>query len=89
MKCRRPLSITVLALVATLAIVPPVAQALFPYPAGPNRCDSSGLPLGCIPLANEMAAQPAAATVSSGASPAPASAPPIRSSLPARWSSSG
>jgi len=30
------------------------ARADFPYPADPNRCDSSGLPLGCIPLANEM-----------------------------------
>jgi len=30
------------------------ARAEFPYPANPNRCDSSGLPVGCIPLANEM-----------------------------------
>src|SRR2546428_4642172 len=30
------------------------ARAEFPYPANPNRCDSSGMPLGCIPLANEM-----------------------------------
>ncbi len=30
------------------------ARAEFPYPADPNRCDSSGMPLACIPLANEM-----------------------------------
>src|SRR5205085_2318551 len=30
------------------------ARAEFPYSADPNRCDSSGLPLGCISLANEM-----------------------------------
>ncbi|TMB10788.1 MAG: hypothetical protein E6J71_26295 [Deltaproteobacteria bacterium] len=30
------------------------ARAELPYPADPNRCDSSGMPLGCIPLANEM-----------------------------------
>src|SRR5689334_9294979 len=30
------------------------ARADFPYPANPNLCDSSGLPLGCVPLANEM-----------------------------------
>src|SRR6059036_3129853 len=29
-------------------------RAEFPYPADLNRCDSSGRPLGCIPLANEM-----------------------------------
>ncbi len=30
------------------------ARAEFPYPAFPNRCDSSGMPAGCLPLANEM-----------------------------------
>src|SRR5436190_7674420 len=30
------------------------ARAELPYPADPNRCDSSGMPLGCIPLPNEM-----------------------------------
>src|SRR5439155_24135120 len=36
------------------ALVAVGARAQFPYPADPNRCDSSSLPLGCIPLANEM-----------------------------------
>src|SRR5947207_9404845 len=30
------------------------ARAEFPFVADPNRCDSSGLPAGCIPLPNEM-----------------------------------
>jgi len=40
-----------------LGLTPPFAaptRADFPYLADPNRCDSSSLPLGCIPLANEM-----------------------------------
>jgi len=36
------------------------ARAEFPYPADPNRCDSSGSPPGCIPLANEMSGGPGA-----------------------------
>ncbi|MEO6028931.1 MAG: S8 family serine peptidase [Candidatus Binatia bacterium] len=43
--------------VCALVLAPPWAPALraeFPYDPLPNRCDSSGLPLGCIPLANEM-----------------------------------
>ena len=30
------------------------ARAELPFVADPNRCDSSGLPAGCIPLPNEM-----------------------------------
>ena len=30
------------------------ARAEFPFLADVNRCDSSGMPVGCIPLANEM-----------------------------------
>jgi hypothetical protein len=30
------------------------ASAEFPFLAHPNRCDTSALPLGCIPLPNEM-----------------------------------
>jgi hypothetical protein len=39
---------------ALCALVAVAARAEFPYPANATRCDSSGMPLGCIPLANEM-----------------------------------
>ena len=34
------------------------ARAELPFVADPNRCDSSGLPAGCIPLPNEMSVLP-------------------------------
>lgn len=37
-----------------LALLPTRVHAEFPYAADPNRCDASGQPLGCVPLANEM-----------------------------------
>src|SRR5881396_1444114 len=37
-----------------LATLPVAVRAEFPFAADPNRCDSSGLPAGCIPLPNEM-----------------------------------
>src|SRR5438094_4466507 len=42
-----------LPLLAVVLLAVP-ASGEFPFPANPNRCDSSGLPLGCIPLPNEM-----------------------------------
>src|SRR5262245_12287302 len=40
--------------IAVIALTVAVARAEFPFLADPNRCDTSGLPLGCIPLPNEM-----------------------------------
>src|SRR5436190_455747 len=37
-----------------LATLPVAVRAEFPFAADPNRCDSSGLPAGCIALPNEM-----------------------------------
>src|SRR5437870_1609558 len=42
-----------LPLLAVVLLAVP-ASGEFPFPANPNRCDSSGLPPGCIPLPNEM-----------------------------------
>ncbi|TMA56078.1 MAG: hypothetical protein E6J75_10445, partial [Deltaproteobacteria bacterium] len=42
-----------LPLLAVVLLAVP-AGAELPFLASPNRCDSSGLPLGCIPLPNEM-----------------------------------
>jgi hypothetical protein len=39
---------------ALIALTATAAHAEFPFLAHPNRCDSSALPLGCIPLPNEM-----------------------------------
>src|SRR5688572_16385796 len=47
---RKSLVVVFAALVA--AVTP--ARAEFPFLANPNRCDTSGNPLGCIPLPNEM-----------------------------------
>src|SRR5437660_8695410 len=46
--------------VAALLLAAVAARAEFPYPADPNRCDSSGMPPGCSPLANEMSGGPGA-----------------------------
>jgi hypothetical protein len=44
-----------LVLAVGLLLVPALtARAEFPYPALPDRCDASGLPLGCVPLASEL-----------------------------------
>lgn len=46
---RRLLAAACLILIGALA-----TRAELPYLANPNRCDSSGMPPGCIPLASEM-----------------------------------
>src|SRR5580765_3444446 len=44
---------SIVAVLGLLLIAVPCA-AEFPFLAAPNRCDTSGLPLGCIPLPNEL-----------------------------------
>ena len=48
---RRPLLAAAALFLAVFAVS---ARAEFPFAANPNRCNSSGLPVGCIPLPNEM-----------------------------------
>ena len=68
-----------LAVGVVVALFATAAQAEFPFLAIPNRCDTSGLPLGCIPLAErDDAAPPGAATATSGSTRAPTSARPTR-----------
>ena len=42
------------AVVIGLVLTAAPASAEFPFAAHANRCDTSGLPLGCIPLPNDM-----------------------------------
>src|SRR5437660_1016212 len=43
-----------LALPLLVVLLAGPAAAELPFAANPNRCDTSGMPLGCIPLPNEM-----------------------------------
>ena len=49
----RRVELLVFACAAVVLLAHP-ARAELPFVANPNRCDASGLPLGCIPLPNEM-----------------------------------